>query len=305
MKQLFWAAIDGIKKEMSEEEKKASSLSSSSSTPPSVDKVKKSECSNNSNSNSNSKEEENSGWEDLYDDSEESMINKLSELSLANKKSTTTCECAAKTQSKPSKSTTSPKSSPKTQTKIDYLKFEPKKAQQQTDLSSGDKKAADESNENENNEDEFLKPEYSHIIEIYDFPVSFKNENIMNAFQTEVGNDNFCLKWVDDTHCLGIFSNAAEAQKALKIESKIIKARALNESSEVSKQMAKRKVDYLKPYKQRPQTSSLVANRLIGASLGIRMPKEKLDIEKNKLKLAKEKNKKDKELKESVWNGET
>lgn len=35
-------------------------------------------------------------------------------------------------------------------------------------------------------EDEFLKPEYSHIIEIYDFPVSFKNENIMNAFQTEV-----------------------------------------------------------------------------------------------------------------------
>lgn len=51
--------------------------------------------------------------------------------------------------------------------------------------------------------------------------------------------------------------------------------------------MAKRKVDYLKPYKQRPQTSSLVANRLIGASLGIRMPKEKLDIEKNKLKLAK------------------
>ena len=78
MKQLFWAAIDGIKKEMSEEEKKASSLSSSSSTPPSVDKAKKSECSNSS--NSNSKEEENSGWEDLYDDSEESMINKLSEV---------------------------------------------------------------------------------------------------------------------------------------------------------------------------------------------------------------------------------
>ena len=70
---------------------------------------------------------------------------------MANKKSTTTCECAAKTQSKPSKSTTSPKSSPKTQTKIDYLKFEPKKSQPQTDLSSGDKKAADESNENENN----------------------------------------------------------------------------------------------------------------------------------------------------------
>ena len=78
-----------------------------------------------------------------------------------------------------------------------------------------------------------------------------------------------------------------KAQKALKIDNQALKSRPISESSEQTRQMAKRKLDYLKPYKARPQTSSLVANRLIGASLGIRLPKEKLDQEKTKLKLAK------------------
>lgn len=34
-------------------------------------------------------------------------------------------------------------------------------------------------------EDEFQRAEYAHIIEIYDFPVVFKNENIMSAFSSE------------------------------------------------------------------------------------------------------------------------
>ena len=70
--------------------------------------------------------------------------------------------------------------------------------------------------------------------------------------------------------------------------------------------MAKRKIDFLKPYKPRPQTSSFVASRLIGQSLGLSnmLPKEKLKSERDKIKQAKEKITKEKDLKESVWNGE-
>lgn len=52
-----------------------------------------------------------------------------------------------------------------------------------------------------------MKAEYPHVIEIYDFPPSFKTcdlKAIFNKFQ----NTEFPIKWVDDTHALGIFSTA-------------------------------------------------------------------------------------------------
>ena len=75
----------------------------------------------------------------------------------------------------------------------------------------------------------------------------------------------------------------------MKLDNALLKTRPIAQGSEESKQLAKRKIDYLKPYKPRPQTSSLVASKLIGASLGMRnvIPKEKLELEKNKLKEAK------------------
>lgn len=113
------------------------------------------------------------------------------------------------------------------------------------------------------------------------------------------------MKWVDDTHCLGVFSNAAEAQKALKSQNGLLKVRPLAEASLESKRMAKRKLDYLKPFKPRPQTSSFVASRLIGQSLGISnmLSKDKLRTERDKIKQAKEKLAKEKDFKDSIWNG--
>jgi hypothetical protein len=75
----------------------------------------------------------------------------------------------------------------------------------------------------------------------------------------------------------------------LRLDNSLLKTRVIAQASEESKQMAKRKIDYLKPYKPRPQTSSLVASKLIGASLGMRnmMTKDKVEQEKNKLKEAK------------------
>lgn len=42
------------------------------------------------------------------------------------------------------------------------------------------------------------------IIEIYDFPAEFKTTDLFNIFAA-YRNRNFQIKWVDDTHALGIF----------------------------------------------------------------------------------------------------
>lgn len=120
------------------------------------------------------------------------------------------------------------------------------------------------------------------------------------------GNDNFSLKWVDDTHCLGIFSNENAASRALKLDNALLKTRPVSQASAEGKRMAKRKIDSLRPYKPRPQTSSFVASKLIGASLGLSnmLSKDKLNMERTKLKEAKDRRLKDKDLKESIWNGQ-
>lgn len=49
--------------------------------------------------------------------------------------------------------------------------------------------------------------EFPHVLEISNFPVDFKTEDLMMIF-SQYKESGFDLKWVDDTHCLVIFSNA-------------------------------------------------------------------------------------------------
>ncbi|CAF0722765.1 unnamed protein product [Brachionus calyciflorus] len=223
-----------------------------------------------------------SEWDSLYDDSGKCLNAQFEKLNLKKEEEYESKDTKKKVVPKEKKNENNEeiKSEEK---KIDYLKIEAK-------------------TEDEENWDSSV---YAHILEIYDFPISFKNENIMNSLKDEKGNQNLSLKWVDDTHCLGIFSNAAEAEKALKLENPMLKLRPISQASLESKRMAKRKIEYLKPYKPRPQTSSFVASRLIGQSLGLSsmLSKDKLKSERDKIKQAKEKIVKEKDLKDSVWNG--
>lgn len=168
--------------------------------------------------------------------------------------------------------------------KIDYFQFEPVTVE---DVTINDE-------------------EHGHVIEIYDFPVQFKNEHIYGAFKEQIGHQNFDIKWVDDIHCLGIFSSTAEASTALQLNNSLLKTRPLSKSGPEARSKAQRLLNTLKPYKARPQTTSFVASRLIGASLGLNnlISKEKLRVEKSKLDSARTKQKKDKELKEAIWNGQ-
>lgn len=59
-------------------------------------------------------------------------------------------------------------------------------------------------------EHQIVDEEYGHIIEIYDFPASFQTQDLLSVFQDFKGID---LKWVDDTHALGIFSSPLLGKK--------------------------------------------------------------------------------------------
>ena len=56
-------------------------------------------------------------------------------------------------------------------------------------------------------EAEMNEDDYAHVIEIYDFPTSFKTQDIMMVFGQHL-TKGFDIKWVDDSHALGIFSTS-------------------------------------------------------------------------------------------------
>lgn len=53
-----------------------------------------------------------------------------------------------------------------------------------------------------------LEDEFPHVVEIYNFPPEFKTPDLVMVF-SDFKNSGFEIKWVDDTHALGVFSNAA------------------------------------------------------------------------------------------------
>lgn len=123
---------------------------------------------------------------------------------------------------------------------------------------------------------------------------------------SKIGNTDFDIKWVDDTHCLGVFASTSVASTVLsKNANPFLKTRPLSKATAESKRRAQRIVSFLKPYKPRPQTTSFVASRLIGASLGLNglIPKDKLKEERKKIDNARDSKRKDREIKDAVWNG--
>ena len=71
------------------------------------------------------------------------------------------------------------------------------------------------------------------------------------------------IKWVDDTHALGVFCSAEAAAEALSTPHPTIKSRPLNMATTQSKLKARSVCDLLLPYKPRPATSTAPARRLL------------------------------------------
>ncbi|AWP03163.1 putative R3H and coiled-coil domain-containing protein 1 isoform 2 [Scophthalmus maximus] len=110
--------------------------------------------------------------------------------------------------------------------------------------------------------------EFRHVIEIYDFPPIFKTDDLLDAF-TDYSDGGMKIKWVDNTHALGVFSNESEALQALSICHPLLKARALAEGSKKAKGKALRRAEFIQPVKERPRTDSAVAKRMVTRALGL------------------------------------
>merc|ERR1712037_718235 len=88
----------------------------------------------------------------------------------------------------------------------------------------------------------------------------------MAAFST---SSKWDIKWVDDTHALGVFSSPEAASEALTAPNNpTVRSRPLNMATTQSKLKAKSVCDLLLPYKARPATSTAPARRLLQWALG-------------------------------------
>ncbi|KAK3095625.1 hypothetical protein FSP39_016823 [Pinctada imbricata] len=146
--------------------------------------------------------------------------------------------------------------------------------------------------------------EMGHVIEIFGFPAEFKTEDLLSIFQP-YKDKGFDIKWVDDTHALGVFSSPIAAQSALSLVHPLCKVGPLTDAARASKVKAKRAVEFLQPYKPRPETSASAARRLVSGALGLstRVSKEQREKERQKLREAKEKRKMERKQKDDIWEG--
>ncbi|KAM7422167.1 hypothetical protein PAMA_010305 [Pampus argenteus] len=110
--------------------------------------------------------------------------------------------------------------------------------------------------------------EFRHVIEIYDFPPMFKTDDLLDAF-TDYSDGGMKIKWVDNTHALGVFSSESAALQALSICHPLLKVRALAEGSKKAKGKAIRRAEFIQPVKERPRTDCAVARRMVTRALGI------------------------------------
>eukprot|EP00088_Acartia_fossae_P052534 TRINITY_DN5937_c0_g1_i4.p1 TRINITY_DN5937_c0_g1~~TRINITY_DN5937_c0_g1_i4.p1 ORF type:complete len:499 (-),score=122.19 TRINITY_DN5937_c0_g1_i4:604-2100(-) len=134
--------------------------------------------------------------------------------------------------------------------------------------------------------------QFGHVIELYDFPSSYKTTDLISAFPAFTSR--WDIKWVDDTHALGVFSSCESAAEALAVRHPSILTRPLNMATLQSKIKAKSLVEELLPYKPRPVSCTAPARRLLQRALGstMRVP-EASKLENDRLREAQKKKEED------------
>ncbi|XP_063067172.1 R3H and coiled-coil domain-containing protein 1, partial [Engraulis encrasicolus] len=110
--------------------------------------------------------------------------------------------------------------------------------------------------------------EFTHVIEIFGFPAMFKTGDLLDAF-SEYSGGGMKIKWVDDTHALGVFSSETAAANALSIRHPLLKTRPLSQASKQAKGKAIKRAEFIQPVKERPRTDTAVARRMVTRALGL------------------------------------
>ncbi|NWS77452.1 R3HC1 protein, partial [Crotophaga sulcirostris] len=111
--------------------------------------------------------------------------------------------------------------------------------------------------------------DFGHVTEIYDFSPALKTEQLLEVF-SDFHESGFKIQWVDDTHALGIFSSSSTASQALGRRYPSLKIRPLIHATKQSKVKALQRPKLLYLAKERPQTDTVVARRLVSRALGLK-----------------------------------
>lgn len=125
------------------------------------------------------------------------------------------------------------------------------------------------------------------ILEIYDFPAEFKTSDLREIFSSYISR-GMKIRWVDDTHALGIYPSEIIAYEVLNTDLPNLKTRILNEGIPQSKDKAKLLLP--PPPPPRPKTCSASARRMVSGALGIKAVFTQAEIEEERqlLKVARE-----------------
>ncbi|XP_026943751.1 R3H and coiled-coil domain-containing protein 1 [Sagmatias obliquidens] len=115
--------------------------------------------------------------------------------------------------------------------------------------------------------------DFAHVVEIYDFEPALKTEDLLAAF-SEFQDKGFKIQWVDDTHALGVFPCLVSAAEALTRDFSTLKIRPLTQGTKQSKLKALQRPKLLRLAKERPQTNTAVARRLVARALGLQHRKK-------------------------------
>eukprot|EP00743_Colponemidia_sp_Colp-15_P005437 GILK01005844.1.p1 GENE.GILK01005844.1~~GILK01005844.1.p1 ORF type:complete len:511 (-),score=88.95 GILK01005844.1:175-1707(-) len=141
------------------------------------------------------------------------------------------------------------------------------------------------------------------IVEIYDFPSSMRSYHIEDLLAPCCEPDQYELKWVDETHCLVIFRTAGIARKVLEtVSHSFFHLRPFVESSH----QVKNAVELSSIQTSRPQTTAVVARRLISGHLKQKLTTEQREEERKfreearKTKLQKQQQRQNKD--NSAWS---
>uniref|UniRef100_A0A0K8VPK9 Growth inhibition and differentiation-related protein 88 n=1 Tax=Bactrocera latifrons TaxID=174628 RepID=A0A0K8VPK9_BACLA len=112
--------------------------------------------------------------------------------------------------------------------------------------------------------------EFPHVLEVSNFPVEFKNHDLLMVF-SQYKESGFDIKWVDDTHALAVFSSSRIAAEVLTMGHPFVVLKPLAEATIESRLKAKKCAASLQPYRQRPETCAALARRLVTGALGVRL----------------------------------
>ncbi|KAH8262033.1 hypothetical protein KR038_005955 [Drosophila bunnanda] len=145
--------------------------------------------------------------------------------------------------------------------------------------------------------------EFPHVLEVSNFPVEFKTPDLLMLFSQYKGS-GFDIKWVDDTHALAVFSSSRIAAEVLTMGHPFVKLKPLAEATLESRLKAKKTgATSLQPYRQRPETCTALARRLVSGALGVKLPTapQERENERRVLREAKERKLLAAKQRDEVW----